>query len=49
MAMNRRSVLKGTALLGAAALLRIRPAAADDAVTVGVSGPLTGPNAQYGA
>ena len=49
MAMNRRSVLKGTALLGAAALLRFRPAAADDAVTVGVSGPLTGPNAQYGA
>jgi branched-chain amino acid transport system substrate-binding protein len=49
MAMNRRSVLKGTALLGAAALLRGRSAAADDAVTVGVSGPLTGPNAQYGA
>jgi branched-chain amino acid transport system substrate-binding protein len=49
MAMQRRTVLTGTAVLGAASLLRPRRATADSAVTVGVSGPLTGPNAQYGA
>ncbi len=49
MVLNRRTVLKGTALLGAAAFPRGRAAAADEPVTVGVSGPLTGPNAQYGA
>jgi len=47
--LGRRTLLAGTAAAGAAALLRTRPARADGAVTVGVSGPLTGPNAQYGA
>ncbi len=47
--LNRRMLLGGTAALGAAALLGGRRAAAADAVVVGVSGPLTGPNAQYGA
>ena len=46
--LGRRTLLAGTAAAGAAALLRTRPARADGAVTVGVSGPLTGPNAQYG-
>lgn len=49
MAMHRRSVLKGAAILGVTALARGRRAAAAETVTVGVSGPLTGPNAQYGA
>ena len=49
MALHRRTVLTGTALLAAPSLLRSRGALADGSVTVGVSGPLTGPNAQYGA
>jgi len=50
MALHRRTVLTGTALFGAASLLQPGTAtAADNPVTVGVSGPLTGPNAQYGA
>ena len=47
--LTRRLLLGGSAMLGAAALLHSRRAAAADAVVVGVSGPLTGPNAQYGA
>jgi branched-chain amino acid transport system substrate-binding protein len=47
--LGRRTLLAGTAALGAAALVRSRPAAAADAVVVGVSGPLTGQMAQYGA
>jgi branched-chain amino acid transport system substrate-binding protein len=49
-ALNRRSFVGGSAVLLAAASL---PAHADPAkgepVMMGVSGPLTGPNAQYGA
>lgn len=46
---GRRSLFAGTAALGLTVLARGRRAAADDAiVTVGVSCPLTGPNAQYG-
>jgi branched-chain amino acid transport system substrate-binding protein len=48
MSLHRRTILTGTALLAAPALLRSRSARAAE-VTVGVSGPLTGPNAQYGA
>jgi branched-chain amino acid transport system substrate-binding protein len=49
--MRRRAFLRGTAIFAATAAVGARTAlAADDAtVTVGVSGPLTGPNAQYGA
>jgi branched-chain amino acid transport system substrate-binding protein len=48
--LDRRTLLAGTAAIGAAALVRVRPARAADApVLIGVSGPLTGPNAQYGA
>jgi branched-chain amino acid transport system substrate-binding protein len=47
--LGRRTLLAGTAAVGVAALTRVRSAAADAPVTVGVSGPLTGPNAQYGA
>jgi branched-chain amino acid transport system substrate-binding protein len=47
--LGRRTLLAGSAVLGAAALVRGRPAAADAPVLIGVSGPLTGPNAQYGA
>jgi branched-chain amino acid transport system substrate-binding protein len=45
MALGRRSVLAAAALAAAG----VRPALAADPVVVGVSGPLTGPNAQYGA
>ena len=46
----RRTLLAGAAALGAASLLPGRRAAAGEApVTIGISGPLTGPNAQYGA
>ncbi|PZW44799.1 amino acid/amide ABC transporter substrate-binding protein (HAAT family) [Humitalea rosea] len=48
MSLRRRSILTGTAgALAAAAIAR--PSFAADSVMVGVSGPLTGPNAQYGA
>jgi branched-chain amino acid transport system substrate-binding protein len=47
MMLHRRSVLSA-ATLGAAALSRAAQAA-NPPVFVGVSGPLTGPNAQYGA
>jgi branched-chain amino acid transport system substrate-binding protein len=47
MMLHRRSVLSAAAL-GAAALSRASRAA-NPPVFVGVSGPLTGPNAQYGA
>jgi len=48
MTLGRRSLLTGTvAALGSAAFARGSLAA--DTVYVGVSGPLTGPNAQYGA
>lgn len=43
----RRSLLATAAALAATAATR--PARAADPVTLGVSGPLTGPNAQYGA
>jgi branched-chain amino acid transport system substrate-binding protein len=46
----RRTLLAGSVALGAASLLPARRAASGEApVTIGVSGPLTGPNAQYGA
>jgi branched-chain amino acid transport system substrate-binding protein len=46
MRLHRRSFLAGTAgLLASTPLAR----AASDTATIGVSGPLTGPNAQYGA
>ncbi len=45
--LGRRTLLAGTAAAGIAALARRAQAA--DAVIIGVSGPLTGPNAQYGA
>jgi branched-chain amino acid transport system substrate-binding protein len=47
MTIRRRTLLTGAALSVAAAGLR--PARAEEAVVIGVSGPLTGPNAQYGA
>lgn len=48
--LTRRLLLGGTTAFGTAMLIRgHRAAAADAPVTVGVSGPLTGPNAQYGA
>jgi branched-chain amino acid transport system substrate-binding protein len=48
--LGRRMLLAGTAAVGAAAMVRVRPARAADApALIGVSGPLTGPNAQYGA
>lgn len=46
---TRRTLLAGAAALAAAPLLSPRRAAADGPVLIGVSGPLTGPNAQYGA
>ncbi len=47
---GRRSLLVGAAALGVSALAgRQRATAADAAATIGVSGPLTGPMAQYGA
>ena len=50
MVFNRRAFLTGSATLGAAALSAGRAIAAQDApVLAGISGPLTGPNAQYGA
>ncbi len=42
---TRRTLLAGAAL----SALALRPARAADQVTIGVSGPLTGPAAQYGA
>src|SRR5271154_3424911 len=48
--LGRRMLLAGTAAVGAVALVRRHGAAAADAqVVVGVSGPLTGQMAQYGA
>jgi branched-chain amino acid transport system substrate-binding protein len=44
MTIKRRDLLAGVAIIGFAA-----PAVAAEPITVGVSGPLTGPNAQYGA
>ncbi len=49
MSLHRRSLLLGSASLGAGTALAPRSAGAADPVFVGVSGPLTGPNAQYGA
>ena len=47
MLVTRRSLLKSAA---AASLLgSVSQALAADPVTVGISGPLTGPNAEYGA
>ena len=42
---TRRTLLAGAAL----SALSLRPARAADPVLIGVSGPLTGPAAQYGA
>jgi len=48
--LSRRSLLAGTAAVGAVALVRSKGAGAADApAVIGVSGPLTGPSAQYGA
>jgi branched-chain amino acid transport system substrate-binding protein len=47
MSVRRRSLLAGAAAVIAGASLR--PARAEEPVVLGVSGPLTGPNAQYGA
>src|SRR5690348_6751132 len=47
MTLSRRTILAGAVALGSVATLRRAQAA--DPVLVGVSGPLTGPNAQYGA
>lgn len=44
--LSRRSLLAGA---GASGLLAARAARAADPIIIGVSGPLTGPNAQYGA
>src|SRR5215469_16299000 len=48
--MNRRSLLKGS-LAAVAAIVMTRSVLAEssDPILLGVSGPLTGPNAQYGA
>ena len=46
MALARRTLLAATAAAGALPVLRARAA---EPITAGVSGPLTGPNAQYGA
>ena len=48
MALSRRSLLKSAAL-AAPFLCTIGRALAADPILVGVSGPLTGPNAEYGA
>jgi branched-chain amino acid transport system substrate-binding protein len=50
MSLTRRTVLQGAALAGAAAFPGLRLArAAGQELVIGVSGPLTGPNAQYGS
>jgi branched-chain amino acid transport system substrate-binding protein len=49
MAFTRRNLLGTTAAAAIMAAGRARPAAAADDILLGVSGPLTGPNAQYGA
>ncbi len=46
MALSRRTLLAATAFVAGSPALR---ALAADPITAGVSGPLTGPNAQYGA
>jgi branched-chain amino acid transport system substrate-binding protein len=48
--MNRRTLLKGSlAAVAAIAVTRSALAESSDPILLGVSGPLTGPNAQYGA
>jgi branched-chain amino acid transport system substrate-binding protein len=52
MTFSRRDIFRGATALSAAAAataLTGRIARADDPIVIGVSGPLTGPNAQYGA
>ena len=48
---NRRSFVKGSlaAMLAGTAVSRAAFAQSSEPITLGVSGPLTGPNAQYGA
>src|SRR3979409_568097 len=48
---SRRSLVKGSlaAVVTGTALSRSAFAQSSDPITLGVSGPLTGPNAQYGA
>src|SRR3979411_2318174 len=48
---SRRSLVKGSlaAVVTGAAMSRSVLAQSSDPITLGVSGPLTGPNAQYGA
>src|SRR6266581_4545954 len=48
---SRRSLVKGSlaAIVTGAAMSRTALAQSSDPITLGVSGPLTGPNAQYGA
>jgi branched-chain amino acid transport system substrate-binding protein len=48
---SRRSLVKGSlaAILTGTAMSRYALAQSSDPITLGVSGPLTGPNAQYGA
>ena len=48
MTLNRRSLMIAAAVAGATALISV-PVRADEPILIGVSGPLTGPNAQYGA
>ena len=48
MSLDRRSFLIAGAVAGAAALM-FGAVRADEPILIGVSGPLTGPNAQYGA
>jgi branched-chain amino acid transport system substrate-binding protein len=51
MSLSRRDVFRRASLLAAGAALSSlagRGARADDPIVIGVSGPLTGPNAQYG-
>ena len=51
MTTSRRDILRGAGLLAAGAALSapaFRAARADDPIVIGISGPLTGPNAQYG-
>lgn len=49
MTLTRRAVLGSAAALGATGLARAARAQSSDPILIGVSGPLTGPNAQYGA
>src|SRR6186997_948066 len=48
---SRRSLVKGSlaAIMTGTAMSRTALAQSSDPITLGVSGPLTGPNAQYGA